>query len=92
MTQTSGPVLALAPGTRTAPGTGANTGPRFGRFKHSYRRSCSCPTCVLHFQFTDERLFAQWHYAGYDAWLDHVWPAAACTRPIRLCGDIRPSS
>ena len=29
------------------------------------------------------------HYAGYDAWLDHIWPAAACTRPIRLRGDIK---
>jgi hypothetical protein len=29
------------------------------------------------------------HHAGYDAWLDHVWPAAACTRPIRLRGNIR---
>ena len=28
VTRTTGPVLALAPGTRTAPGTGANTGPR----------------------------------------------------------------
>ena len=27
MTNTTGPVLALMPGTRTAPGTGANTGP-----------------------------------------------------------------
>jgi hypothetical protein len=78
-----GPVLALMPGT--APGTGANTGPR----KHPYRESCSCPACVLHFQFTDERIFARMHHAGYDAWLDHVWPAAGCTRPVRLRGDIQ---
>jgi hypothetical protein len=82
-------VLALAPGTSTAPGTGANTGPHASRSKHPYRQSCSCPACVLHFQFTDERIFAQMHHAGYDAWLGHVWPAAACTRPIRLRGDIR---
>jgi hypothetical protein len=44
---------------------------------------------MTHRQFTDERVFARQHYAGYDAWLDHVWPAAACTRPIRLRGDIR---
>src|SRR5690348_16133530 len=25
---------------------------------------------------------------AYDAWLDHIWPAAACTRPIRLHGQI----
>jgi hypothetical protein len=59
------------PGTRTAPGTGANTGP------------------FIHPQFTDERIFAGLHSAGYDAWLGHVWHAAACTRPVRLRGDIR---
>jgi len=89
VTRTTGPVLALAPGTRTAPGTGANTGPGIGTFKHPYRQSCSCPACILHFQFADERVFAGLHSAGYAAWLDHVWPAAACTRPIRLRGDIR---
>jgi hypothetical protein len=26
---------------------------------------------------------------GYQAWLSHIWPAAACTRPIRLHGLIR---
>ena len=66
-----GPMLALMPGTRTAPGTGANTGPR------------------IHPQLADERIFAGLHHAGYDAWLDHVWHAAACTRPIRLRGDIQ---
>ena len=71
MTHTTGSMLALAPGTRTAPGTGANTGP------------------WIHPQLADERVFAQSHYAGYHAWLDHVWPAAACTRPVRLRGDIR---
>ena len=39
-------------------------------------------------QFSDERAFAALHHAGYDAWLDHVWHAAACTRPIRLHGSI----
>jgi len=64
-------VLALVPGTRKAPGAGANTGP------------------FIHPQFTDERVFAGLHHAGYDAWLGHVWHAAACTRPIKLRGDIR---
>jgi hypothetical protein len=59
------------PGTRTAPGTGANTGP------------------WIHPELADERVFAGLHYAGYHAWLDHIWPAAACTRPIRLRGDIK---
>jgi hypothetical protein len=25
---------------------------------------------------------------AYDRWLDHVWPAAACTHPIRLTGNL----
>ncbi len=74
MTRTS-PLLALAPGTRQGPGTGANTGPRTSPPPKS--------------QFTDERIFAALHSAGYDAWLDHVWHAAACTRPVRLRGAIR---
>ena len=85
----SSPMLALMPGTRQVPGTGANTGPRARRMKHEYRKSCSCPACVIHFQFADERVFAARHSAGYYAWLDHVWPAAACTRPVRLRGDIK---
>jgi hypothetical protein len=68
----TGPVLALAPGTRQAPGTGANTGP-----------------FNIHPELNDERVFGALHCAGYDAWLDHVWSAAACTRPVRLRGDIK---
>ena len=34
-------------------------------------------------------MFADLHHAGYDAWLDHVWPAAACSRPVKLRGDIK---
>ena len=89
MTITTSPLLALAPGTRQVPGTGANTGPRPPRMKHPYRKSCSCPTCVRHFQFADERVFAELHHAGYNVWLDHVWPAAACSRPVQLRGDIK---
>src|SRR5690242_19271982 len=59
------------PGTRTAPGTGANNEP------------------YIHLELADERVFAGLHCSGYHAWLDHVWPAAACTRPIRLYGDIK---
>ena len=68
---TTGPVLALAPGTRQGPGTGANTG------------------FVIHPELADERVFAGLHHAGYRAWLGHVWPAAACTRPVRLRGDVK---
>jgi hypothetical protein len=68
---TTGPALALAPGPRQGPGTGATTGP------------------LIHPELADERVFAGLHYAGYHAWLDHVWHAAACTRPVRLRGDIK---
>jgi hypothetical protein len=40
-------------------------------------------------QLISEHAFAALHHAGYQAWLDHVWHAAACTRPVRLRGDIR---
>jgi hypothetical protein len=69
---TTGPVLALAPGARQGPGTGATTGP-----------------FTIHPELADERVFAGLHYAGYHAWLGHVWPAVACTRPVRLRGDIK---
>ena len=26
---------------------------------------------------------------GYFTWLDYIWPAAACTRPIRLRGQVK---
>src|SRR5579863_8297086 len=82
-------MLALAPGPRKGPGTGANTGFRAGEQRHEYRKSCSCPACVFRTQLTDERAFAALHYAGYDPWLDHVWHAAGCTRPVRLRGEFR---
>ncbi len=75
MTLTTSPMLALVPGTHQVPGTGANTGPRANR--------------IIPPQLADERAFAALHSAGYDAWLDHVWHAAACTRPVRLRGSIR---
>ena len=40
-------------------------------------------------QLISEFAFAALHHAGYHAWLDHIWPAAACTRPVRLRGDIK---
>ena len=103
MTDTTSPMLALMPGTRTAPGTGANTGPRTARPRpNRHNRACRCPSCIwrppgwklntgpwIDPQFRSETAFAALHSAGYDAWLDHVWSAAACTRPIRLRGDIR---
>ena len=85
VTRTTGPVLALVPGTRPAPGTGANTGkPRAPEEYGSLQLPAAHPLPT-----PDERAFAGLHSAGYHAWLDHVWHAAACTRPIRLRGDIR---
>jgi hypothetical protein len=46
-------------------------------------------SAFIHPELGDERVFAGLHYAGYHAWLNHVWHAAACTRPIRLRGDIK---
>jgi hypothetical protein len=48
----------------------------------------TCPP-PLSSQLISEPAFAALHHAGYGAWLDHVWHAAACTRPVRLRGDIR---
>jgi hypothetical protein len=63
----STPALALAPGTLTVPGTGANTG---------------------HHPTATETAITR---AGEDywTWLDHIWPAAGCTHPVRLHGQIR---
>jgi hypothetical protein len=85
----TGPVLALAPGPCQGPGTGANTGSPAGKRQHEYRASCTCPACVFRSQLTDERAFAALHHSGYDPWLDHVWHAAACSRPVRLRGEFR---
>jgi hypothetical protein len=48
-------------------------------------------SCAPHIssQLISEHAFAALHHASYQAWLDHIWHAAACTRPIRLSGDIR---
>ena len=70
----TGSMLALAPGTRQGPGTGANTGPR-------PHRSSS-------YQYTADSALARTG-EGYFTWLDHIWHAAACTRPIRLRGRIK---
>jgi hypothetical protein len=73
VTNPSAPMLAPAPGT--IPGPGANTGhPHTG----PSARRLDLIASVL------ERAGR-----GYDAWLDHIWPAAACAHPIRLYGLIR---
>jgi hypothetical protein len=67
-------MLALAPGTRQGPGTGANTGPR--------------PSRKPRYQYTADTALAR-AGEGYFTWLDHIWHAAACTRPIRLRGQVK---
>ena len=67
----TGSMLALAPGTRQGPGTGANTGPR--------------PDRSSSYQYAADSAQAR-AGDGYFTWLDHIWHAAACTRPIRLRG------
>lgn len=67
------PVLAPAPGT--TPGPGANTGHHY--HSHTGRRLDLIASAL-------ERAGK-----GYDAWLNHIWPAAACVHPIRLHGQIR---
>jgi hypothetical protein len=67
-------MLALMPGTRQGPGTGANTGPHHGR--------------SLRYQDVADSAQAR-AGDGYFAWLDHIWHAAACTHPIRLHGRVK---
>src|SRR5262245_41137006 len=39
-------------------------------------------------QLISQFAVAALHHAGSQAWPDHVWPGAACTRPVWLRGDI----
>jgi len=89
----SSPMLAPVPGTGQAPGAGANTGTgehvppwgicardsAFARARDGYliRRG----TTLLAASALDPE--------AYTHWLDHIWPAAGCTHPVRLHGDIR---
>jgi len=80
------PMLAPAPGPHHGPGTGANTGPEhltatasaFARARDGYwtkRDGQHIPA-------------SSFDPHAYDAWLNHIWPAAGCTHPIRLGGNI----
>ena len=81
-----GLMLAPAPGPDHGPGTGANTqaahlfapASAFARARDGYWTTRNgqhvAASCV------DPH--------AYDAWLDHIWPAAGCTHPIRLGGHI----
>ena len=68
------PMLALMPGTTSpVPGTGANTGPTPRRHSHRYTADTALDRA------RDD----------YFTWLDHIWPAAGCSHPVRLIGDIK---
>ncbi len=87
-----GPVLALVPGTHQAPGTGANTddGPYVPR-RDIYARDSAFARArdgYLTKLGNDLLPASSIDPDAYTAWLDHIWPAAACTHPVRLHGDI----
>ncbi|MFI0454138.1 replication initiator [Actinomadura sp. 6N118] len=80
--------LALAPGrTSLRPGTGANTEPAHPT-QLCLTVSPLPPSKITRRPIlaTDTALIRGGD--GYFDWLDHVWPAAGCTRPIRLLGHL----
>src|SRR5487761_1744870 len=108
----SGPTLAPVPGTRKAPGTGANAAPglyapppdffayapppdilgppRLNAAASAFIRAKDGWLVKREHQNQPDELFAASSLDpdAYTAWLDHVWPAAACTHPIRLMGNL----
>lgn len=81
----SGSTLALAPGTASAaPGTGANTEPRQ---QHLPLRRLP-PSRITRRPILGTDTAIERAGDGYFDWLDHVWPAAGCTHPVRLFGDL----
>ncbi|SNS72108.1 hypothetical protein SAMN06265355_12611 [Actinomadura mexicana] len=81
----SGSTLALAPGTASpAPGTGANTEPH--QLRLPSRRLLPSRITRRPVLATDTALTRAGD--GYFDWLDHVWPAAGCSHPVRLFGTL----
>ncbi|MGP4105305.1 hypothetical protein [Nonomuraea sp. KM90] len=81
-TSTSAPsTLAPVPGKAgqqlILPGTGANT-----EEAHRLSRRLGNTAMFAH----DNALTRAGD--GYFTWLDHIWPAAGCTAPIRLHGQV----
>ena len=92
MTRT-GPALALVPGTHPVPGTGVNTGPGhpFVPPRDLYAADSAFTRARDGYLTKDGSQFraaTSFDPDAYTAWLDHIWPAAACTHPVRLTGDI----
>jgi hypothetical protein len=88
-----GPALALVPGTHPAPGTGANTGPDdpFGPPRNLYASDSAFARARDGYLLKDGSQFlaaTSLDPDAYTAWLDHIWPAAACTHPVRLTGNV----
>jgi hypothetical protein len=78
----SGSTLALAPGTTSpAPGAGANTEPTTGPGR--YPTLANTPKLS---PYAIDTAIQRVRSGDYFAWLDHVWPAAGCRRPVRLRG------
>ena len=46
------------------------------------------PTGAAPHPFAAESAFHRAASQDYFTWLDHVWPAAGCTKPVQLTGDI----
>jgi hypothetical protein len=88
-----GPALALVPGTHPVPGTGANTGPNdpFVPPRNLYATDSAFTRARDGYLTKDGNQFraaTSFDPDAYTAWLDHIWPAAACTHPVRLSGDV----
>lgn len=89
----SSPMLAPAPGTDEVPGPGASTGthhPPWSAAGSAFARARDGYLIKTGTRTGHPRLLAasQIDPGAYTAWLDHIWPAAGCTHPVRLYGDI----
>ena len=95
----TGPTLAPAPGPHHGPGTGANAAPGFpgifdpwqvhARDSAFIRARDGYLATIRHDPGPPEYFAASdLDPDAYDRWLDHIWPAAGCTHPIRLGGQI----
>ena len=95
----TGPTLAPAPGPHHGPGTGANAAPGFpgifdpwqvhARDSAFIRARDGYLATIRHDPGPPEYFAASdLHPDAYDRWLDHIWPAAGCSHPIRLGGQL----
>ena len=95
----TGPMLAPAPGPHHGPGTGANAAPGFPGIFDPWRvhardsafiRARDGYLATIRHDPGPPEYFAASDFDpdAYDRWLDHIWPAAGCTHPIRLGGQI----